>query len=68
MIAYRFLPPAEEEMYQAARYYEDQVEGLGEEFLDEVQRSIDSVRTFPDIGQIIDAPLRRYLLSRFPFP
>jgi plasmid stabilization system protein ParE len=67
VIAYHFLPPAEEEMHEAAKYYEEQAEGLGEEFLDDVQRSIDSVRMFPEIGSMIEPPLRRHLLSRFPY-
>jgi hypothetical protein len=34
MIGYRFLPPAEEEMIEAAHFYESRSEGLGFEFLE----------------------------------
>ena len=34
---FRFLDPAEEEMTEAARIYEDQTVGLGERFPDEVE-------------------------------
>ena len=34
---FRFLDPAEEEMLEAARVYEDQAVELGERFLDEVE-------------------------------
>jgi hypothetical protein len=30
----RLLPPAEQEMFDAARYYELQAPGLGQDFLD----------------------------------
>ena len=38
---FRFLDPAEEEMTEAARIYEDQAVGLGERFLDEVEGCVD---------------------------
>ncbi len=37
MIGYRFLTPAEEEMIEAALYYEGAARGLGNSFLDDVQ-------------------------------
>jgi plasmid stabilization system protein ParE len=55
-------------MYEAARYYDQQVNGLGWEFLENVQRSIDTLREYPELGPVADAPLRRQLLTRFPFP
>ena len=50
MIGYRFLPPAEEEMIEAAHFYESRSEGLGFEFLEGVQRLIDLVREHPKLG------------------
>ena len=42
MTAYRFLSPAEEEMTEAALFYESRSGGLGSDFLDDVQQeSID---------------------------
>jgi toxin ParE1/3/4 len=67
MIGYRFLTPAEEEMIEAARYYEAASRGLGDNFLDDVQRVIDKLREYPQAGPAIDNHLRRMLLSRFPF-
>jgi hypothetical protein len=43
MKGYEFLPLAEEEMNEAARFYERRKKGLGLEFLNEVQRTITSV-------------------------
>src|SRR5215216_1221534 len=67
MIPYRFLSPDEEEMTEAALFYESSSEGLGSDFLDDVQRAIDRLCDYPYAGESIDASLRRTLLHRFPF-
>ncbi len=38
-----FLPPAEQEMTEVARFYESQAKGLGVEFLSEVRNAVDSL-------------------------
>ena len=43
------------------------VEGLGLDFLADVQFGIDKVRARPFLGHAIDKGLRRLLLHRFPF-
>ena len=65
MIGYRFLTPAEEEMVEAALYYEAASGGLGDSFLDDVQRVIDSLREYPNAGVAVNDQLRRMLLSRY---
>jgi hypothetical protein len=40
MIGYRFLSPAEEEMVEASLFYDSAASGLGNDFLDYVQRWI----------------------------
>ena len=67
MIRYRLLPPAEEEMIEAALFYEAAAVGLGDDFLDDVQHAIDSVREHPELGNTIAHGFRRTLLRRFPF-
>ena len=67
MIPYRFLTPAEEEMTEASLFYEAASTGLGRDFLDDVQRGIDSVREHSRIGNSVGRGLRRVLLHRFPF-
>ena len=47
---FRILDPAEEEMLQAARSYEDQAIGLGERFLDEVEGCVDLLLDRPCNG------------------
>jgi plasmid stabilization system protein ParE len=67
MIPYRFLTPAEEEMAEAALFYEAASSQLGSDFLDDVQRTVDRLRKFPQAGEAISSDLRRTLLHRFPF-
>jgi len=58
-----FLVPAEEEMLEAAEYYESQRRGLGRTFLAEVQRTVDRIVENPRLGQAVRQGIRR----RFPF-
>ena len=67
MIGYRFLYPAEEEMTEASLFCEAASLGLGNNFLDDVQRVVDSLREHPSLGHRVDRNLRRMLLHRFPF-
>ncbi|MGH9877553.1 MAG: type II toxin-antitoxin system RelE/ParE family toxin [Nitrososphaerales archaeon] len=62
-----FLAPAEEEMLEAAEYYESQRRGLGRNFLAEVQRTVDRIAENPRLGQIVRQDIRRRLTRRFPF-
>jgi plasmid stabilization system protein ParE len=54
-------------MTEASHFYEAGSAGLGFEFLDDVQRVIDSLREHPKLGQLVTRGLRRALLRRFPF-
>ena len=67
MTQYRYLLPADEEMTEAAIFYEGRAKGLGMEFLDDLQRAIDQILDNPESGQIILENFRRSILSRFPF-
>jgi plasmid stabilization system protein ParE len=67
MIGYRFLSVADDEMAEAATFYEAQGIGLGSDFLDDVQQAIDRLRNHPEIGTNVGDNLRRTLLLRFPF-
>ncbi|MDT4969067.1 MAG: hypothetical protein QOJ64_3804 [Acidobacteriota bacterium] len=67
MIGYRFLSPAEEEMNEAAVFYDAASKGLGHDFLDDVQQAIDRLCEYPQAGEWVSSKLRRTLLHRFPF-
>ena len=54
-------------MTEAALFYEEQLPGLGMDYLDDIQRSIDRIRAHPEIGQTIRRNFRRSLASRFPY-
>ena len=54
-------------MNEAARFYERRKEGLGLEFLNEVQRTITSILAHPQSGPAISQNIRRRIVRRFPF-
>jgi plasmid stabilization system protein ParE len=62
-----FLPDAEQEMLQAAVYYESQSSGLGRDYLSEVERAVQAVKESPMTWPIVEGELRRRLVRRFPF-
>jgi plasmid stabilization system protein ParE len=67
MKGYEFLLEAEEEMNEAARFYERRKEGLGLEFLNEVEQTIASILAHPRSGPTISPNIRRRIARRFPF-
>lgn len=67
MTAIVFLPPAQEEMTAAARFYQAQSMGLGLEFLHEVERTIAAIASHPKAAPKVKQDIRRRLLKRFPF-
>jgi len=60
-------PEAENDIYLAIDWYEDQCAGLGQEFFQELSISIDRVIESPLIYSDIYRNIRRALLRRFPF-
>ena len=62
-----FLDPAEEEMLEAAAYYEDRAGGLGDHFIAEVQHAVQRIIENPEASRVIKGKVRRRLLRRFPF-
>jgi len=62
-----FLPDAEEEMLQAAVYYESQSSGLGIDYFSEVERDVQAIKESPMTWPIVEGELRRHLVRRFPF-
>ena len=63
---YRFLQDADEEMNEQARFYEGRSEGLGLDFLDEVEHTVESILAFPKGGRVVSKNLRRRIMRRFP--
>ncbi|NCD35360.1 MAG: type II toxin-antitoxin system RelE/ParE family toxin [Spartobacteria bacterium] len=63
----RFLRPAEVELLGAAKYYELQAAGLGNEFLDKVDAALKDIREHPELCPIVKLNIRRRLVQRFPY-
>ncbi|MEN8264228.1 MAG: type II toxin-antitoxin system RelE/ParE family toxin [Nitrospirota bacterium] len=63
----KFLPDAEDEMYEAAIYYQAKTSGLGNDYLSEVERAVSSIAESPLSWPRIEGELRRRLVRRFPF-
>ena len=60
-------PAAEDELTEAALWYEDRREGLGVEFLEEAERVFEKIAENPGYCQIVHLDIRRANLRRFPF-
>ncbi len=63
----RFLALAQREIDDAVAWYNEQAEGLGREFLDELDRAVRRAAAFPLSCSEIEPGLRRCLTARFPY-
>ncbi|PKD42771.1 type II toxin-antitoxin system RelE/ParE family toxin [Rhodohalobacter barkolensis] len=63
----KFHSEAKKEFFEAADYYEEQVVGLGDVFIDEVEKVLDVIEQQPASGTKITKTERRFLVSRFPY-
>ena len=60
-------PEAEADALEAYRWYNEQLPGLGEDFLTEVDRAIETIRANPEASRKIHREFRRALIKRFPY-
>ena len=65
-MTFRLLPPAAREIKDAAKYYEDRVEGLGFDFVAEVRAAIRLILVHPQAWHQLDTVFRRCRIRRFP--
>jgi plasmid stabilization system protein ParE len=63
----RFLSLANQEVADAVQWYDQKSEGLGREFLDELDRVVRLVRAYPLMATQIVEEIRRFLFTRFPY-
>jgi plasmid stabilization system protein ParE len=63
----RLRPEAEQDLADAAAWYQEQRAGLGLEFLQEAQVVLSSIAERPLSYQVVHRAARRALLRRFPF-
>jgi toxin ParE1/3/4 len=62
-----FHPLAEQELVDAAAYYEEQRQGLGLEYLEEVQNAVNFLIRYPQAGSIIRDFVHSLMLPKFPY-
>lgn len=60
-------PDAHADVLHAALQYEAQRPRLGANFLDEFEHASALIREAPLLSTLVDAPIRRVLLHRFPY-
>ncbi|HWP38110.1 MAG TPA: type II toxin-antitoxin system RelE/ParE family toxin [Gemmatimonadales bacterium] len=61
-----FHPLAAAELTDAAVFYEGQAQGLGSDFLDEIERLVGLVSAYPDLGHPQPGDIRTIPARRFP--
>lgn len=62
-----FRPEAENDIENASKWYEEQRDKLGIEFLNEVEKTYKKIVNNPKIYPIIHKSLHRAIINRFPF-
>jgi plasmid stabilization system protein ParE len=60
-------PEAEADAQAAFRWYNEQVPGLGQEFLAEIDRALASIQANPEMSRKLHHEYRRVLARRFPY-
>lgn len=63
----RLRPDAEQDLADAAVWYEERLSGLGHQFLDEVLAVLTSLAESPLRYPVVHRDTRRALIHRFPF-
>ena len=63
----RLLTLAQQEIDEAVLWFEEQLEGKGIDFLDELDRVVRLVKAFPFASTEIEPEIRRCLFARFPY-
>jgi plasmid stabilization system protein ParE len=64
---YLFRPKAATDIETARGWYERERQGLGDEFLDEVLTTVQSVLAMPEAYPVVKRQTRRALVHRFPY-
>jgi len=66
-VTIKFHSETRKEFFEAAEYYEEQVIGLGDDFIDEVEKVLDVIEQQPASGTKITKTERRFSVSCFRF-
>lgn len=60
-------PYAEADVKEAVTWYQNIREGLGDDFIEALQKKIIAIQNNPDHFQLVHKSIRRALTERFPF-
>ena len=63
----KFLRIANTELLETFNWYEEQGLGLGYQFIDAFNKSINLISTFPEIYNEIQFGIRRCIIKKFPY-
>jgi plasmid stabilization system protein ParE len=63
----RLRSAAEQDAREAIEWYEDQLAGLGTQFLDELRHTLSRISENPRLAPEVEGTVRRGLLRRFPY-
>lgn len=66
-MTYSFLTPALTEIREAAEFYDRRVPGLGADFLDELDATVERILSYPEAWGALGGSYRRCHLRRFPY-
>ena len=66
-MTHRFADEALDEFIAAGRYYNQQVPGLGDRFVDEIEAAIRKILAAPMTWRVVEDDVRRYLVHGFPY-
>ncbi len=64
---FSFHPIAEQELNEAAAYYEAESHGLGSAFLKEVEKAVQQVLNYPESAPLLSRLVRKKVVRRFPY-
>ena len=62
-----YHPLIEREIKEVVNHYNQSVEGLGDDFLDEFERQILNIVASPKLWKEVENGVRRSLMRRFPY-
>jgi hypothetical protein len=62
-----FHPALSSEIKASYDWYEDKANGLGDDFLSELELGFQAVIEYPDTWPLFTKRVRRFILSRFPY-
>jgi plasmid stabilization system protein ParE len=66
-LRFKFHPEISSETKASYTWYQEQADGLGDDFLDELEAAYQVISQLPGTWPLFQKGFRRYLLARFPF-